>query len=82
MRAQCVRQRQSAQREIVSILRDNHHLRSSAEDDFSVRNLTELATAQQQGAQALVNSPAFARERNNGFELGAGIGSIVDDDAQ
>lgn len=42
-----------AQREIASILRDNHHLLSSAEDDFSVRNLTELASAQQQGTQAL-----------------------------
>ncbi|HEY0465521.1 MAG TPA: ABC transporter permease [Polyangiaceae bacterium] len=42
-----------AQAQIVSILRDNHRLTSSAEDDFSVRNLTELATAQQQGTNAL-----------------------------
>jgi putative ABC transport system permease protein len=42
-----------AQTEIAAILRDNHHLLSSAEDDFSIRNLTELATAQQQGTQAL-----------------------------
>jgi putative ABC transport system permease protein len=42
-----------AQAEIASILRDNHHLSSSAEDDFSVRNLTELASAQQQGTKAL-----------------------------
>jgi putative ABC transport system permease protein len=42
-----------AQAEIAAILRDNHHLMSSAEDDFSIRNLTELASAQQQGTQAL-----------------------------
>ncbi len=42
-----------AQSEIAAILRDNHHLLSSAEDDFNIRNLTELATAQQQGTQAL-----------------------------
>jgi len=42
-----------AQAQIISILRDNHRLTSSAEDDFSVRNLTELATAQQQGTNAL-----------------------------
>jgi putative ABC transport system permease protein len=42
-----------AQSEIAGILRDNHHLSSSAEDDFSIRNLTELAAAQQQGTKAL-----------------------------
>jgi putative ABC transport system permease protein len=42
-----------AQSQIVGILRDSHRLTSSAEDDFSVRNLTELATAQQQGTKAL-----------------------------
>jgi putative ABC transport system permease protein len=42
-----------AQTEIVAILRDGHRLTSSAEDDFSVRNLTELASAQQQGTKAL-----------------------------
>jgi putative ABC transport system permease protein len=42
-----------AQREITAILRDNHHLLSDTEDDFSVRNLTELANAQQQGTKAL-----------------------------
>jgi len=42
-----------AQAQIVSILRDNHRLTSAAEDDFSVRNLTELASAQQQGTKAL-----------------------------
>jgi putative ABC transport system permease protein len=42
-----------AQAEIATILRDNHHLLSSAEDDFMIRNLTELASAQQQGTKAL-----------------------------
>ncbi|MGZ3453765.1 MAG: ABC transporter permease [Polyangiales bacterium] len=42
-----------AQREITSILRDRHHLASANEDDFNVRNLTELANAQQAGTKAL-----------------------------
>jgi putative ABC transport system permease protein len=42
-----------AQKEITSILRERHHLASENEDDFSVRNLTEIASAQQQGTKAL-----------------------------
>ena len=42
-----------AQREIAAILRDRHHLASDSEDDFNIRNLTEIATAQQQGTKAL-----------------------------
>ena len=42
-----------AQKEIAGILRDRHHLGSDAEDDFSIRNLTEIANAQQQGTRAL-----------------------------
>jgi putative ABC transport system permease protein len=42
-----------AQKEIAGILRDRHHLQSDTEDDFNVRNLTELANAQQQGTKAL-----------------------------
>ena len=42
-----------AQEEIASILRDRHHIASGDEDDFSIRNLTELASAQQQGTKAL-----------------------------
>jgi putative ABC transport system permease protein len=42
-----------AQKEIASILRDRHHLASDTEDDFAIRNLTELATAQQAGTKAL-----------------------------
>jgi putative ABC transport system permease protein len=42
-----------AQSEISSLLRDRHHLRPTDDDDFSIRNLTEMANAQQQGTQAL-----------------------------
>ncbi|HVW24492.1 MAG TPA: ABC transporter permease [Polyangiaceae bacterium] len=42
-----------AEREITAILRERHHLLSETEDDFSVRNLTELAAAQQQGTGVL-----------------------------
>jgi putative ABC transport system permease protein len=42
-----------AQRQITEILRDRHHVASADEDDFSVRNLTEIANAQQQGTNAL-----------------------------
>jgi putative ABC transport system permease protein len=42
-----------AQAEIAGILRDRHHLGAADEDDFSIRNLTEIAAAQQQGTQAL-----------------------------
>jgi len=42
-----------AQSEITALLRDRHHLGAGDEDDFSIRNLTEIASAQQQGTQAL-----------------------------
>ncbi len=42
-----------AQAEIAALLRDRHHLGPGDEDDFSIRNLTEIASAQQQGTQAL-----------------------------
>jgi len=42
-----------AQRQIAAILRDRHHLASATEDDFNIRNLTELANAQQAGTKAL-----------------------------
>ena len=42
-----------AQHEIVALLRDRHHLISGTEDDFNVRNLTEIASAQQQGTKIL-----------------------------
>jgi putative ABC transport system permease protein len=42
-----------AQQEINALLRDHHHLNADTEDDFNVRNLTEMAAAQQQGTKAL-----------------------------
>jgi putative ABC transport system permease protein len=42
-----------AQSEITSILRDRHHLGPADDDDFNIRNMTEIANAQQQGTQAL-----------------------------
>jgi putative ABC transport system permease protein len=42
-----------AQAEIESLLRDRHHLLPGADDDFSVRNLSEIAAAQQQGTAIL-----------------------------
>jgi putative ABC transport system permease protein len=42
-----------AQSQISSLLRDRHRLSSSSEDDFSIRNLAEVASAQAQGAETL-----------------------------
>ncbi len=42
-----------AQQQIEGILRERHHIVSKDEDDFSVRNLAEIAAAQQRGTSAL-----------------------------
>jgi putative ABC transport system permease protein len=42
-----------AQRQVNDILRDRHHIAEGSDDDFSVRNLTEIASAQQQGTKVL-----------------------------
>jgi putative ABC transport system permease protein len=42
-----------AERQIAELLRDRHHVRSEADDDFSIRNLTEMANAMEQGTQTL-----------------------------
>jgi putative ABC transport system permease protein len=42
-----------AQSEIKAILRDRHHLGPVDDDDFNIRNLTEIANAQAQGTQVL-----------------------------
>ncbi len=42
-----------AQTQISSLLRDRHRLSSNSDDDFSIRNLAEVASAQAQGAQTL-----------------------------
>ncbi|HEY3356947.1 MAG TPA: ABC transporter permease [Polyangia bacterium] len=42
-----------AQRETTALLRDRHRLRDGADDDFSIRNLTEMASAMQEGTNTL-----------------------------
>ncbi|MFT3698644.1 MAG: ABC transporter permease [Kofleriaceae bacterium] len=42
-----------AQAEITALLRDRHHLGAGIDDDFSVRNLSEIAAAQQQSTGIL-----------------------------
>jgi putative ABC transport system permease protein len=46
-----------AQKQITGILRDRHHIvsTSGADDDFNVRNLTEIAAAQQEGTKTLTS---------------------------
>jgi putative ABC transport system permease protein len=42
-----------AQAQITALLRDRHRIASAADDDFSIRNLTELAGAQEEGTRTL-----------------------------
>ena len=42
-----------AEKQVASILRDRHHINNPADDDFQIRNLTEIASAQAQGTQTL-----------------------------
>ena len=42
-----------AQRQVIDILRDRHHIGQGSDDDFSIRNLTEMASAQQEGTKTL-----------------------------
>jgi putative ABC transport system permease protein len=42
-----------AQNQIATLLRDRHHTPIGADDDFSIRNLTEMASAQQEGVKTL-----------------------------
>ena len=44
---------QRAQAEITDLLRDRHRLRSGMDDDFSVRNLSEIAEAQEEGTRVM-----------------------------
>jgi putative ABC transport system permease protein len=44
-----------AQKQIAALLRDRHHTASVSDDDFSIRNLTEIAAAQQQGTKTLTS---------------------------
>ncbi|HVP62483.1 MAG TPA: ABC transporter permease [Myxococcaceae bacterium] len=42
-----------AQQQIAGLLRDRHRLAPGVDDDFSIRNLSEIASAQEQGTQVL-----------------------------
>jgi putative ABC transport system permease protein len=44
---------QRAESQVRALLRDRHRLSVNADDDFSIRNLAELATAQQEGTRTL-----------------------------
>jgi putative ABC transport system permease protein len=44
---------QRAEREIRALLRERHRLSSEMDDDFQVRNLSEMASAQQEGTRTL-----------------------------
>ena len=43
----------AAQEDIAGLLRDRHRLRAGADDDFSIRNLAEMASAQAEGTKTL-----------------------------
>jgi putative ABC transport system permease protein len=42
-----------AQQDVIALLRERHHLAPGDDDDFSIRNLSEIAGAQQQGAETM-----------------------------
>jgi putative ABC transport system permease protein len=42
-----------AQQDITALLRDRHHIAASADDDFSIRNLSEIQGAQAQGTDTM-----------------------------
>ena len=42
-----------AETQVTNLLRDRHHVDNGADDDFSIRNLTEMANAQAEGTRTL-----------------------------
>jgi putative ABC transport system permease protein len=44
---------QRAQTEITALFRDRHHLARSDDDDFQIRNLSEIAGAQEEGTKTM-----------------------------
>jgi putative ABC transport system permease protein len=46
-------QTQRAQADITTVLRDRHHLARSDDDDFQIRNLSEIAGAQEEGTKTM-----------------------------
>ncbi|HWO12950.1 MAG TPA: ABC transporter permease [Polyangiaceae bacterium] len=53
VRASAADQVPRVQSAVVSLLRDRHHLGVAADDDFSIRNLLEIANAQARGTETL-----------------------------
>jgi putative ABC transport system permease protein len=41
------------QSDVTNLLRDRHHIQAGGDDDFSIRNLTEIASAQAEGTNTL-----------------------------
>jgi putative ABC transport system permease protein len=44
-----------AQAEVTDLLRDRHRIGQGIDDDFSIRNLTEMASAQAEGTKTMTN---------------------------
>ncbi len=44
-----------AEKQITELLRDRHHIGPGAEDDFNIRNLSEIASTQEQAAKTGAN---------------------------
>ncbi len=44
-----------AQKDVTELLRDRHHIGPGQDDDFSIRNLTEMANAQQEGTKTMTS---------------------------
>jgi putative ABC transport system permease protein len=44
-----------AQKQVTALLRDRHHIGPGQDDDFSIRNLTELANAQEASLNTITN---------------------------
>ena len=42
-----------AQQEVTDLLRERHKIRPGADDDFNIRNLAEIASAQQEGTKTM-----------------------------
>jgi putative ABC transport system permease protein len=42
-----------AETQVANLLRDRHHIEPGSDDDFSIRNLAEMAAAQQDGTRTL-----------------------------
>ena len=42
-----------AQKQVTALLRDRHRIQQGQDDDFSIRNMTEMASAQQEGTNTM-----------------------------